>query len=458
MLAKALTMVRKHCNKAVIQESPLLDHLEEPSHLMVCVSNFSVVKSLPKAFLKWRRWGEGGMGIIEVNPEKNWTLTVLALKPTDRQVNHLPRRPIRMTPRWTFLLGFRDAVIIRLEALMQAYALLENHRPDKGRGRPSLFPKNSSESFVRGAQRKSSNVSYMVNGRVHSSEHAGVRRRGQRNLTNRIFEHYSTLGQLIQMRCLRRRISVTSHPVSPQGVDGDQYDVERFPSCRLLLFPSGRSTATHHCGQNHKKQEATCWEASNSGEHIRGLLQGEELEGKTEAQVSRPGQPEPRSDGIGNGSCKVLVLTAFGLDEHLDLSEVKPQRKLDDARRVGLTGYVLQPGRVIRIIIIRMIEEVKEVCRKPKVHTFAEPEVLVQRQINVPSARSDDKASGAGIVHIGDIRQTSCAVSQQLGQTVVECGAQRPNQSLGSIYWDQRHGIYTVDVRGGPQVDVPSEP
>ena len=59
------------------------------------------------------------------------------------------------------------------------------------------------------------------------------------------------------------------------------------------------------------------------------------------------------------------------------LSPVKPQRKLDDSRRIGLTGYVLQAGRGIGIIIIRVIEEVKEVCREPSVHGFAELEVLV---------------------------------------------------------------------------------
>src|SRR6185503_11245766 len=110
------------------------------------------------------------MGVIEVNPEKNWTLVVLALEPTDRKVNHLSCRPIGMTPCWTFFLWFRDAVIIRLEPLVQAYALLENHRSDKGSGRPSLFPKNSSKSFVRRTQSKSSNVSYLVHRRVHSSE------------------------------------------------------------------------------------------------------------------------------------------------------------------------------------------------------------------------------------------------------------------------------------------------
>jgi len=64
----------------------------------------------------------------------------------------------------------------------------------------------------------------------------------------------------------------------------------------------------------------------------------------------------------------VLGLTPRILAEHLAVSKVKPQRKLDDSRRVRLTGYILQAGCVVRIIVIRVIEEVKEISREAKIH------------------------------------------------------------------------------------------
>ena len=114
-------------------------------------------------------------------------------------------------------------------------------------------------------------------------------------------------------------------------------------------------------------------------------------------------------------SIKVLGLTPSVQAEHLALSKVKPQRKLDDSRRVRLTGYVLQARCVIRIIIIRVIEEVEEVCREPSVHGFSELEVLVQRQIEVPSTWANDKAPRSGVDHVSNSRQASCSIGQYLG-------------------------------------------
>ena len=74
---------------------------------------------------------------------------------------------------------------------------------------------------------KPTGVSHFVNIRVLPGEDAGVRRRRQRRLRDRVLKQDAALRQPVQRRRFDVRISVAVQMIGTKRVHGDHHDVER---------------------------------------------------------------------------------------------------------------------------------------------------------------------------------------------------------------------------------------
>ena len=82
--------------------------------------------------------------------------------------------------------------------------------------------------------------------------------------------------------------------------------------------------------------------------------------------------------------------------------EFRAKRELYHPRAVAarrqLASQVLEATDCVRRYVVRMVEGIEEVGRKPDVKPLLDLEVLVDRQVVIPGARADEIHARVGVV------------------------------------------------------------
>ena len=142
---------------------------------------------------------------------------------------------------------------------------------------------------------------------------------------------------------------------------------------------------------------------------------------------------------------------------------LNPQRELNCPRIVPLPAEVLQASYCVESSltgtdIIWMVEDVKEVRREPRLDALLDSEVLEDREINVPRARTKIESPGTRIIELSNRSVSSRSVGERLRNLIVEVWTQLSNQSLSSVDSHQILQVAPSDVCRLRRIEITSKP
>src|SRR5712692_3631900 len=151
-------------------------------------------------------WIVRTVGILQMKPEEKWParsfLPPFLIKPIQRVGNALPRPAIHQTDIFFHEALGGESVVVKIEAPGQSPTAIEHKGADYCAGGIALLFEGLSDGAELRRQRLSGEILHTVLEGIRSSQNGRVRRPGERDLRDGVFEPNAVAGQSIQRRRL----------------------------------------------------------------------------------------------------------------------------------------------------------------------------------------------------------------------------------------------------------------
>ena len=226
--AEALSVVADHHDGRLTVETVRLQPRQQPPHLLIGEGDLAVVEAGHAARAELRAEGlrrlVGRVRVVEVDPGEERLLRA-ALEPGQRSVDHLVGGPLHAAEVEVLVLLQVEAIVVDLEALVEAPPAVEDERADERSRRVALLPQGFGDRLLLRPQRGVSVDAHAVMGRVHARHDRGVRRLGQRRRRGGLGEEDAAPREAVEVRGARPRIAVAAEMVGARRVQRDEDDV-----------------------------------------------------------------------------------------------------------------------------------------------------------------------------------------------------------------------------------------
>src|SRR3979411_176488 len=119
------------------------------------------------------------------------------------------------------------------------------------------------------------------------------------------------------------------------------------------------------------------------------------------------------------------------------LLELQSQGKLNDAWIVRLLAEVNETGRLVRRVVVRVIEEIENVGCEAQSHSLLNLKVFENRDVLVPRAWPDVEILRIPTEIVRDGGRPHLSIGKSKGYLVAEVSTDGPQDSLRTIYGDE---------------------
>lgn len=136
---------------------------------------------------------------------------------------------------------------------------------------------------------------------------------------------------------------------------------------------------------------------------------------------------------------------------------------MNDSRIVCLAAQILQTCGAVGIVIVRVIEGIEEIRRKPYVRPLFDFEVLEDREVRIPRTGTDDVGSRTEVVKVPHAGIETTTVCQRHCQPVgieaaVAIRSKRAGYSLTPVHRHQGRQVSSRDIGRAQGVEISYEP
>ena len=177
--------------------------------------------------LRWRRVRQ--MRIVIVHPQEPRRIRRLRGQPALRRGRDLVAGPLQIRQRNRIGVTHRDPVVVRVEALTEAVAVIEDGARDDCSGAVTGLLETFGNGRRRCRQRTDAVQANAKRAGITTGENRRVRRKGQRGVSGGVAEPDPLLRKTIEAWRMGVAIAITSEPVGAKRVDGDEQDVRPRP-------------------------------------------------------------------------------------------------------------------------------------------------------------------------------------------------------------------------------------
>jgi len=281
VLRKPLAMVRQHRDERLVGSGVLRNGREQSPQLLVGVGYLSVVEPVAVCFAEGRGRVVGRMRIEDVHPEEEPPAGARC-QPRGRAIHYLARPPFGIFALQLAAAFLRHFIVVNRESAVESKLAFQHRRPDKRRRIPSLLVQDRSQSGMRSVQDETARVADLVPRRVEPGEDAGMRRRRKWGGGDGVLKQHAFASEAVESGRLDFRIAVAAQAVGPQGVDGEQDEIQTPRRLGSFLRSCGLSSAL---GNRRFTRRVTCREEQRNS-------QGQTADGTTLPEYnSRPSCP-----------------------------------------------------------------------------------------------------------------------------------------------------------------------
>ena len=226
VLAQALAVIAAENDHGVLIQAFGFEEMNQASHLRIGESDFSVVGTV---LVFGRIRGRGMIGIVrivQVHPEKEFLLIVLA-EPVQGHVGHQVAGTLHFF-QIRFLQAIEvEVVVVEIESAIQSKARIEHRRADHGAGRISMFLEHGSQGGLARAQFVGGEIVHAAPHGVSSGKHHGVRGQRDRHRSVGALKARAVGGERVDVGSANLLVAVASEMVGAQRVDSDDHHIRR---------------------------------------------------------------------------------------------------------------------------------------------------------------------------------------------------------------------------------------
>ena len=226
VFSQAFAVIASEHDHRVLIQAFGFQEMNEASHLRIRECDFSVVRMV-LVFGRIRNWGMIGIvGIIQVHPEKEFFLVILA-EPVQGHVGHQVAGTLHFF-QIRFLQAIEiEVVVVKIESAIQPKARIEHRRTDHGAGGVSVFLEHGSQGGLARSQLVSGEIVHAAPHGVSPGKHYGVRGQRDRHRSVGALKARALGRQRVDVRSANLLVAVASEMVGAQRIDSDDHHIRR---------------------------------------------------------------------------------------------------------------------------------------------------------------------------------------------------------------------------------------
>src|SRR6266567_4327971 len=217
-------MISREYDQRVGVKSFCLQEGDQAPKLRVCEGNLTVVQPILIVLAVGRRRPVWIVRVIQVHPEKEFALRILAQPIQSNIGHHIPGTLHHIEIRFLHPIEI-EVVIIEIESLVQAESRIQDGRSDYSARRISLLPQNGCERGLLGIELIAAEVVYAAQRGIRSSENRRMCRQGDRNRSVSEFKTCAVRRKRIDIRSVNLGVSIATKMISPQCINRDDDNV-----------------------------------------------------------------------------------------------------------------------------------------------------------------------------------------------------------------------------------------